>query len=217
MTPTIPYCISLADKSIEQVNALLDDVGLCLSIDKLNWQNLFPYRPITSVMLAHTADTLYIKWHVNGIMLKAIYTEDNSDVYKDSCVEFFCLLPDKQHYVNLEFNCIGTCSASRRKSRTEDVKHLSKEELARIQRYSSLGRRPFCEIDGQFTWDLCVAVPFDILGIEGELPRSIKCNFYKCADDTSAVHYLSWAPINTPSPDFHRPEFFRELLIENKQ
>ncbi len=213
MTPVIPYCPSLKDKSIEQINAMLDDTGLCLSIDQINWQQQFPYKPLTSVMLAHTENTLYIKWHVNGIMLKAVYTEDNADVYKDSCVEFFCLLPDGKHYINLEFNCIGTCSASRRLSRTEDVQHLDKQELQQIKRYSSLGSRPFCEIDGQFTWDLCVAVPFSILGIEPKSTRSIKCNFYKCADDTSAMHYLSWAPINTPSPDFHRPEFFQELLL----
>jgi len=211
MTPKIPYCPALADKSIEQVNALLDDAGLSLSIDKLNWQKQYPYRPITSVYLARTDDMLYIKWHVNGIMLKAVYTEDNSDVYKDSCVEFFCLLPDGKHYINLEFNCIGTCSASRRLSRTEDVVHLTKEELRTIFRYSSLGRRPFCEIDGQFTWDLCVGVPLQLLGIEGELPEEIRCNFYKCADDTSAVHFVSWAPINTDRPDFHRPEAFGRL------
>ncbi|MBR1808278.1 MAG: hypothetical protein IJ776_02705 [Paludibacteraceae bacterium] len=213
MTQTIPYCPAFEGKSIEQVNALLDDACLSLSIDKVNWQKQFPYKPLTSVMLARTDDTLFIKWHVNGIMLKAVYTEDNSDVYKDSCVEFFCLLPDGKHYINLEFNCIGTCSASRRLSRTEDVQHLQNDELKLIKRYSSLGRRPFCEIDGQFTWDLCVAVPFSILGIDGQLPRSIRCNFYKCADGTSAMHYLSWAPIDTPAPDFHRPEFFKELFF----
>ena len=210
---TIPFCPALADKSIEQVNALLDDAGLSIPIDKLNWKKQFPYRPITSVKVARTDTTLYLKWHVNGIMLKAVYTEDNSDVYKDSCCEFFCLLPDGKHYINLEFNCIGTCSASRRLSRTEDVVAVPKEELATIVRYSSLGRRPFCEIDGQFTWDLCVAVPFSLLGIGDELPEKLKCNFYKCADDTSAMHFLSWMPIRTETPDFHRPEFFGELYF----
>ena len=212
--PTIPYTPALADKSIEQINALMDDAGLRLSVDKVNWKKAYPYKPITTVCIARTDEMLLLKWHVNGIMLKAVYTEDNSDVYKDSCVEFFCLLPDGKHYINLEFNCIGTCSASRRLSRTEDVVHLTKEELKTIKRYSSLGRRPFCEIDGQFTWDLCVAVPLRLLGIEDELPESISCNFYKCADDTSAVHFVSWAPIRTENPDFHRPEFFQKLNLK---
>ena len=219
MTPVIPFRPALKDKSIEQTNALLDDAGLNLSIDCINWKKEYPYRPITTVTLAHTEDVLYVKWHVNGIMLKAVYTEDMSPVFKDSCVEFFCLLPDKKHYVNLEFNCIGTCSACRRLSRNEDVVPLSEEELKSIVRYSSLGRRPFCEIDGQFTWDLCVGIPLSLLGIDKishdkTQPTTIKCNFYKCADDTSAMHFLSWAPIKTEKPDFHRPEFFRELEIE---
>lgn len=209
--PLIVYSPALADKSIEQVNALLDDIGLCLSIDCLNWKTRFPYRPITTVTIARTDDTLYLKWHVNGIMLKAVYTEDNSPVSKDSCVEFFCLLPDEKHYINFEFNCIGTCNASRRLSRKEEVVRLNSEELNSIIRFSSLGRRPFCEIDGHFTWDLCVGIPIHLLGICESFPKTLRCNFYKCADETSAVHYLTWKPIDSPSPDFHRPDCFGEL------
>ena len=27
----------------------------------------------------------------------------------------------------------------------------------------------------------------------------------------SLPHYLSWMPIDTPKPDFHRPEFFGKI------
>ncbi|MDE5921249.1 MAG: hypothetical protein K2G82_06535, partial [Paramuribaculum sp.] len=30
---------------------------------------------------------------------------------------------------------------------------------------------------------------------------------------TSEPHYLSWAPITTPQPDFHRPEFFGNITL----
>ena len=33
-------------------------------------------------------------------------------------------------------------------------------------------------------------------------------NLYKCGDNLSHPHFLSWQPIDTPQPDFHRPEFF---------
>ena len=36
-------------------------------------------------------------------------------------------------------------------------------------------------------------------------------NFYKCGDQQVVPHYLSWAPITTENPDFHRPEYFGEL------
>ena len=30
----------------------------------------------------------------------------------------------------------------------------------------------------------------------------------KCGDDLTVPHFLSWNPIKTEKPDFHRPEFF---------
>ena len=32
-------------------------------------------------------------------------------------------------------------------------------------------------------------------------------------DKTAHPHYLSWSPIGTEKPDFHRPEFFGELVL----
>ncbi|MBQ8100349.1 MAG: hypothetical protein IJ169_03560 [Paludibacteraceae bacterium] len=212
---TIPYQPALQQLPIEQVNALLDDKGCRLGLDCVNWKEQYPYKPLTAVYLARTDEMLFVKWHVNGIMLKGVYTNDMDPVHRDSCVEFFCLLADGRHYTNLEFNCIGTCSASRRLNRTEDVVPLTADELESIVRYSSLGSRPFCEIDGQFVWDLCVGIPLRLLDLDKHhLPQSIRCNFYKCADDTLYPHFVSWAPIHTATPDFHRPEYFADLEIE---
>lgn len=38
-------------------------------------------------------------------------------------------------------------------------------------------------------------------------------NFYKCGDETEFPHYGAWSPVGTPSPDFHRPEFFGTLIF----
>lgn len=215
-TLQVPNAPELQGLTIEQVNALIDDLGVSLSIDKVNWKEQFPYKPLTRATLVRTEQMLYVKWHVNGIMLKAVYTEDMKPVHEDSCVEFFCQLPDEKHYINFEFNCIGTCSAQRRLSRYDDVKPLTMSELESIVRYSSLGRRPFCEIDGQFTWDLLVGIPLSLFmkkNEQGAYSGIVRSNFYKCADDTSAKHYLSWAPIQTESPDFHCPQYFGEIRL----
>ncbi|MBR1928335.1 MAG: hypothetical protein IJ834_01150 [Paludibacteraceae bacterium] len=210
----VPLCSCFADKSIEHINALLDDKGASLSIDQANWSKEYPYKPLTWVYLARTDQKLLIKWHVVGVMLKAIYTHDGDAVFNDSCVEFFCKLPDSERYYNLEFNAIGTARCASRISRNESVEVFSEEQYKQIERYSSLGRRPFCEIDGQFVWDLCVAIPLPLLGIDNaHLPEYIEGNFYKCADDTSAKHYLSWSAIKTAQPDFHRPEFFGKIYF----
>lgn len=39
-------------------------------------------------------------------------------------------------------------------------------------------------------------------------------NFYKCGDETKYPHYGCWNPIKISSPDFHRPEFFGDLVLE---
>ena len=38
-------------------------------------------------------------------------------------------------------------------------------------------------------------------------------NCYKCGDRTEHPHYLAWNPVNTLSPDFHRPEFLGEMIL----
>ncbi len=54
-----------------------------------------------------------------------------------------------------------------------------------------------------------------LLGIEWkDTPVELMGNFYKCADRTSSPHFLSWAPISTPEPDFHRPEFFSKIILD---
>jgi hypothetical protein len=86
--------------------------------------------------------------------------------------------------------------------------------MLQIKRYASLGNEPFEEKKGNFNWTLTVDIPFSLLGIDAHnLPASIKANFYKCGDETSVPHYVSWNPIEVENPDFHRPEFFGELVM----
>ena len=148
------------------------------------------------------------------VPLKASFEEDGSPVYQDSCVEFFMRKEGERRYRNFEFNCIGTCEAGRRRSRTE-VEPLSAEEYASIRRYTQLPRRRFSEQDGIHAWELTVAIPFRLMGLDAaELPDSLRANFYKCADGTRFPHYLSWNPINLPEPNFHCPQFFGEIIFE---
>ncbi len=211
---TVPLIPQLEEQSIEHINRLLDECGAMMRIDCVNWQKQFPYMPLTTVAIARTNTVLYIKYMVKGIMLKALYSNDLDPVYKDSCVEFFCQLPEADTYMNFEFNCIGTCLAGTRKSRNEGVVLYTPEALKQIVRYSSLGNRAFCEMEGMFEWELTVGIPFSLMGIDAtRMPEKIFGNFYKCADDTNSPHFVSWSPIHTPEPDFHRPEFFGEILF----
>jgi hypothetical protein len=211
----VKYNQALNNLELPMAAEIIDDFGERNTIDCLNWKNDFPYKPITYFTIARTKEGLIIKFDVKGSMLKAIYSRDQEAVNEDSCVEFFCKLPESDTYINLEFNCIGTCKAARRVSRKEAVVPFTESELSQISRYPSLGNRPFMEMTGTFQWDLTVKIPFSLLGIKGNnFPAKLLGNFYKCADNTDSPHYLSWNPIVTEKPDFHRPEFFGELLFE---
>ena len=87
-------------------------------------------------------------------------------------------------------------------------------EYASIRRFSSLPHVAFTEKLGVYSWELVVAIPFRLMGLDPDnLPEKIMGNFYKCADDTEFPHFVSWSPIDLPSPNFHCPEFFGEIYL----
>lgn len=211
----ILYNDVLNDIELEAASELMDGFGHRDLVENLNWKETYPYRPITLFNIARSKDSVFIKYSVRGSMLRAIYSNDLEPVNEDSCVEFFCKLPDSEYYMNFEFNCIGTCNASKRKSKTEGVVRYTLDELAQIKRYPSIGRRAFNEMEGMFEWELTVKIPFTLMGIDpNNLPEKLMGNFYKCADGTDSPHYVSWSPIKTEKPNFHCPEFFGELIFE---
>jgi len=208
----VPFFPKISGKNLTETAAIVSENGESDMIENVNWPAQFPYKPLTEFTLLRSDESLFILFNVRGNLLKAVYSDDQSPVHKDSCVEFFCRIPGSEYYTNFEFNCIGTCSASRRKSRTEDVKEFSMAEMQTIKRLPSIGRRAFNEMQGNFEWDLTVEIPFVLMGIDpANLPVSIQANFYKCADDTDSPHFVSWNAITTEQPDFHCPQFFGQL------
>lgn len=211
----VPYIPELDSIGAEQVSDILEDRGERQSIDSLNWSKDFPYHPLTTFSVAHSDKYLYIDFFVRANYLRAMNYLNNSPVYEDSCVEVF-LQPDIESstYYNFEFNCIGTINASRRTSR-ENSAHLSDEELNTVKRYASCGTRPFQEVEGLFAWNVVIAIPLSLIGLEySGKPLNLRGNFYKCASATQQPHFLSWSPIDTPRPDFHRPEFFGTIILD---
>lgn len=208
----IPYCADLNSNELSSIVSILADKGASDMIEQVNWKKQFPYKPLTEFSVLRNDTSLLVRFFVRGNMLKAVYSKDQSPVYQDSCVEFYCKVPTSEYYYNFEFNCIGTCSASRRKSRTEDVQRLNEQEMLSIKRFSSIGRKAFQEMQGMFEWELTIEIPLQLIGVDSaNLPTHLMANFYKCADDTVSPHYVSWSPIQTDVPDFHRPEFFAML------
>ncbi len=193
----------------------LDKVCEPHQIDTVNWPG-YKNKPEVKFKIAYSSTELYIKYFVTENFVKAEYSNPNEAVYTDSCVEFFVTPVSEGPYYNFEFNAIGTCLMQNGASRN-DREFGSLELNKSIRRWSSLGTDSFSEITGEQSWELVIAIPLELIfgKTEPELSgKIIRANFYKCGDALSQPHYLSWNPILTEKPDFHRPEFFGVLEFE---
>ncbi len=211
----LPYIPEL-DKctTADDIITLLENRARRHSIASLNWPAQFDYAPLTTFTAAHSGQFIYIDFFVRCNYLRAENFEPQSPVSQDSCVEFFVSPTCDNHYWNFEFNCIGVINASHRSERKNPIR-LTLDELSRIRVSPSCGTRPFREMEGMFSWNIIVAIPLDLIGVEYRgKPIEMNANFYKCASATSAPHYLSWNPIKSESPDFHRPEFFGKITLD---
>ena len=212
-TTTIPYLPTLQGLSLEAIADALSARSASCEIACANWQAEYPYQPHTTVHLARTEAFLYALFIVEAEQVRALHTCDLEAVCEDSCVEFFLANADNTRYWNFEFNAIGTCNASVRRDKKTDVRRLSEAELQSIMRYPSLGNAPIAGTDATVAWSLLVGIPMALIGCEGEVPPTLRGNFYKCGDKTARPHYLSWSPIPTPAPNFHLPQYFGELNL----
>jgi hypothetical protein len=211
---SVPFIALLNEIPLDKAGVALEEKGSGLSVETLNWPEQFHYKPLTTVYVGRDTSAIYLYFQVLGNCRSSVHTQDNQPVHEDSCVDFFVQLPDHPYYYNFEFNCIGTCKAARHFRTREQAEDLSLLQLQQIRRWPSIGTRPFNEMDGLFSWDLCVSIPYQLIGIDGsQLPEKLRANFYKCADATEQPHYVSWNPIQAEKPDFHRPESFGELLL----
>ncbi len=196
------------------IRRLIRTKGAIIPIDCLNWPESFPYAPEAKAYVVHTRECLSILYEVKGLDLRALELEDNAHPWENSCCEFFVKVPGSEDYMNFELVCNGSLLAARGPGRDDRVK-LSPEKLARIIRKGSLEKKIYDEKDKEFEWSIFLRIPFDLILGEGSgLPDMLQANFYKCANKSAHPHFLSWNPIKTPTPDFHRPEHFGTLILE---
>lgn len=208
----LPLIKELATLPLHEMKEILENKAEQIVISTINWKS-FPYCPLCVVQVARTETSIILNYIVRGLDLRAAQYIDNEAVCQDSCVEFFVKLPNSSFYFNFEFNCIGVCLGAKRKSR-EEFTRIDPDRLTQIKRHSTVGNQPFEEKSGIHSWELTVEIPFELMDIKPSmLPEKLLCNFYKCGDKTAHPHYLSWNPIGSPTPDFHRPEYFGEMSL----
>lgn len=186
-----------------------------LKLETVNWVE-FPYLPDVSVRIAYNDEELFLQYQVTEQSVKAEVNESNGRVWTDSCVEFFLSPDGNDDYYNLEMNCIGTALLGFRRKGEVPV-HATDEQIASIRRISSLGDTSFPEQKKETEWQITIAIPWDIFFNHSLTPvmgKKMRGNFYKCGDELSVPHFVSWTKIKTEKPSFHNPEFFGGLEFE---
>lgn len=153
---------------------------------------------------------LYVVMISDEPCYKAVYTKRDEPIYKDSCLEFFCRpFADDTRYFNFEINPNGAYLSEIGSSRGDRkfIKELTDAE-------------PSVEVlsvsDG---WGVSLFIPEQLIseafGKEFSMDKTeyLSVNFYKCGEETDSPHFSSAFFVDTPAPDFHRPEYFGKLHI----
>lgn len=178
--------------------------------------------PRTQARLLYSADAIHIQFRVEDRYVRAIAQQHQGMVWRDSCVEFFFSpTPETDRgYFNLEMNCGGTMLLHYRGATPESRRPIANEDLEQIRIRTSLPRIIDPQIDEPVAWTLACRLP--LLLIRQYCPEATmpgpgvrwRANFYKCAEHVSHPHWITWAPVDFPKPNFHLPQFFGHLIFE---
>ena len=155
----------------------------------------------------HDAEYLYVHLRAVEQDIRAEHTAPLSMVCEDSCLEFFFMPEGEERYLNFEINPNGCLHIGfgRNRNDRERIVPENPEKLFRI--------RTARTAEG---WETRYRIPAAFLRkyFPGFAFSGImKANVYKCGDKTVHPHYLAWQPVGTPTPDYHRPEYFGEMAF----
>ncbi len=167
-----------------------------------NW-GVNEYTPSMTARVLYSDFGLHVKMTTDEDNLVARERRQNGDIYLDSCMEFFFRGNENcDYYFNFEFNPFGAMYISTRK--------------ARLDFYFPEVDKRFFEVQsevGPEEWTIMFTVPFEFIDKEhGAHTKKFYGNFYKCGG--TRKHFLTYYPIGTKEPDFHRPEYFGEFELD---
>jgi hypothetical protein len=179
-----------------------------------------PHPPRTHVRIFYEEKCLGIIFRVVDRFVRAVVREFQGPVWGDSCVEFFFTPGENldDGYFNIETSCGGTVLFKHQMERDVEVVPVDLSDARELHIAHTMPETVDPEVPGPLLWCLEYRVPFDMLRkyapVSAPAPGvTWRGNFYKCGDFTSHPHYLTWAPVFRPQPDFHRKEFFGRLVF----
>ena len=156
-------------------------------------------------------DDSYLYVHLRAVEkdIRAEFTAPLSPVNQDSCLEFFFMPESGDRYFNFEINPNGCLHVEFGHDRSDRFS-LYRSNMAEL-----FDIRADRTHDG---WEVYYRIPIDFIRLyypDFEFKGALMANIYKCGDLTTRKHYLSWNPVRSEKPDFHRPEDFGKMYFTN--
>lgn len=208
---SIPFLPSVDYRSSwHELNRILDEIPETI-IGETPWAD-YPYLPQVTLRVGHTADSIALRFSVVEEVAQAKYRNTHDPVHKDSCVEFFVSFDNGDNYYNLEFNCVGTRMMAYGKNVVSERTKLPVELVESIRTHSTIDLG--IPVGEQGQWDLQLLIPLSVFIHEDKLEltgKTVLGNFYKCGDDLPSPHFVTWNPVDFPTPSFHQPSSFGKL------
>ena len=177
-----------------------------IMMDQILWEPDCGIR--SQAAICHDGQNLYVHLSAKEQDIRAEYTDPPAPVHEDSCLEFFFMPEGEDRYLNFEINPNGCLHLGFGPDRYQRENALPPDPKAVFQ--IRTGRTT----EG---WEAEYRIPADFL--RGYYPAFqfagiLRANLYKCGDKTIHPHYLAWNPVETQTPDFHRPEYFGEMRFD---
>ena len=177
------------------------------AIDQYVWDE-GGYFPEARAYVARTDEGLLVLMCAREREIIARETRVGGAVCRDSCLEFFlCARPSEGDlYLNVEVNAAGVAHFGLGTGRHARRVFEAVPEGVRISHSRHAGE----------WWAICYNLPDALLAdcFGGAAEPQMRGNFYTC-DETIHPHFGSWNPVRAPQPDFHRPECFGRICLED--
>ncbi len=207
---------------IRKVNAAVDENTWIhlpqISIERYLWETN-GYKPKVEAAVCSSDTGLHVRFTAWEDKITVRNFDENSPVYKDSCVEFFLNpMPESgSRYLNFEINAAGVLLLGMGSGRN-DWGLLEKADHTVFKVKSSVPEGGYDMFKGPF-WNIVYTIPFDFIkeyynDFEPKPGKKMRGNFYKCGDETPFPHYGCWNPVDENIRNFHTPQFFGSLALE---
>ena len=189
--------------------------NLTLPDSPLGRMNIYPwdetgYTPEATITMVYNEQALRVRLTSPVTELTVLTNKDNGEVWKDNCLELF-LAPYADHpdYINFECNALAAMVIGKGADR-HDRANLVAQLKPQMQVYSKIHAEGF---------EVNYTIPLAALAEIYDRPllqkgAVMRLNAYICGEATPIMHFGMLFPIQTPAPDFHRPEFFGEAVLD---